>query len=544
MDSTIVDPPLTTETIAAAERLMGITYTHAERVLMLESITTQIGRALARRAVALPEALPPATRFDPRLPGFVMPESGPFCLENADAPLMPEDAADIAFAPVSVLSRWLRARRITSQRLTRIYLDRLERLGPRLECVATLTPELALAQAARADRLLSEGTWLGPLHGVPWGCKDIIDTAGIVTAWGAEPYAGRVPARDATVVRRLAEAGAVLLAKLSVGALAYGDIWHRGRTRNPWNTEEGSSGSSAGSAAATAAGLVGFSLGTETLGSIVAPSLRCGTTGLRPTFGRVSRVGVMPLCWTIDKVGAIGRSVADTALVLHAINGADPEDPCQIPAPFGDAAAPPLGCLRVGYYPADFNDPAALELDRAALEAMCALGVKLVALARADLPYAALLNLLNAEAAASFETLTLSGDDDKLRWQAPRAWPNAFRMARFLSAVDHVQLDRLRRRVMLEMDAAFRQVDAIIAPALVGPMLIATNFTGHPCLVLPCGFHNSPIRGEAPPDGRLFTVPHAICLYGRLFDEATLLRLGAALEARLGVAGRRPPDFG
>jgi Asp-tRNA(Asn)/Glu-tRNA(Gln) amidotransferase A subunit family amidase len=549
----VAEPPITADTIAAAERIAGVEYTEAERALMLDNIGAQIALAHERRAVALPPTLPPATRFDPRPPGFVMPPQCTSRWPEAEVPDLPEDEADIAYAPLTDLAGWIRTRRISAVRLARIYLDRIARIAPTLACVATLTPERAIAQAERADRLLAAGVHLGPLHGIPWGCKDIIDTAGIVTAWGAEPFRDRVPEADATVVARLSAQGAVMLGKLSVGALGYGDLWYGGRTRNPWNTEEGSSGSSAGPAAATAAGLVGFSLGTETLGSIVAPCLRCGATGLRPTFGRLSRTGVMPLCWTLDKVGPICRTVADTALVLQALNGLDPQDVCQIPAPFGYDATAPLGPLRVGYYDADFAAEGAIELDRAALAAVRGLGLELVPLRRSDLPYGALTSILDAEAAASFEELTLSDRDDMLAWQGPRAWPNAFRKARFLSAVDHVQLDRLRRRVMQDMDAAFHEVDAIIGPALAGPMLVITNFTGHPCLVLPCGFHPSPTRpspSAPPPAGHdpggaggaaTHSVPHAICLWGRLFDEATILRLGVALEAVFGLRGCRPP---
>jgi len=548
----VSDSPITAETIAAAERLLGVAYTDAERALMLDNIAAQIDLARQRRAVTLPVALPPATRFDPRLPGFIMPDVGPFSPAAADAPDLPEDEAAIAYAPVATLAAWMRARKLTSVRLTRIYLDRISRLAPTLECFATVTAELALEQAERADRLLSEGTYLGPLHGIPWGCKDILDTDGIVTGWGAEPWRGRVATADATVVRLLAQAGAVLLGKLTVGALAYGDIWYGGRTRNPWNIEEGSSGSSAGSGSATAAGLVGFSLGTETLGSIVAPSFRCGTTGLRPTFGRVSRTGAMPLCWTLDKIGPICRSVEDTALVLHALNVPDPADACQISAPFGYDAAAPVAGLRVGYYEADVTGEGTIDLDRAALEAVRGLGVELVPLQRPDLPYGSLMATLTAEAAASFEDLTLSDQDDTLTWQVPGAWPNTFRKARFLSAVDHIQLDRLRRRVMQDMDAAFQQVDAMIGPPFAGPMLIITNYTGHPCLILRSGFRQSETRsalslararldqGEAV-QGPTYTVPHAVCLWGRLYDEGTILRLGRALERAFGVRDCRPP---
>jgi Asp-tRNA(Asn)/Glu-tRNA(Gln) amidotransferase A subunit family amidase len=548
----VSETPISAETIAAAERVAGIVYTDAERAAMLDNIVAQIDLARRRRAVSLPVDLAPATRFDPRLPGWRAPDPGPFRPAEMLAEPLPANAEDIAFAPVTRLSAWIKAGAMTSVRLTEIYLDRIERLNPKLKCFATVTSQLALAQARAADQRLAHGEWLGPLHGLPWGCKDILDTAGIVTGWGAEPYQRRVPEADATVVKRLAAAGAVILGKTTVGALAYGDIWYGGRTANPWNVEEGSSGSSAGSASATAAGLAAFALGTETLGSIVAPALRCGATGLRPTFGRVPRSGAMPLCWTLDKIGPICRTVADTALVLDAVNGADSADPCNIPAPFGFDAALPIKGLRVGYYPSDFTAEGADDLDRAALEAARGLGLELVALERPDLPYGSLMSALTAEAAASFEELTASDADDMLTWQEPGAWPNTFRKARFLTAVDHIQLDRLRRRVMQDMDAAFAGVDAMIGPCLIGPMLIITNFTGHPCLVMRCGFRDAPTRGQvslarARLDqgdevvGPAHTVPHAICLWGRLFDEGPMLAIGAALEKVFAVFDRRPP---
>ena len=548
----MTETAITIDIIAAAEHLAGVRYTEAERTQMLDNLAAQLDLAQQRRRVALPGALAPATRFDPRLPGFAMPQPGPFAPATGPVLPLPDDPADIAYAPVGTLAGWLRAGALSSRRLTEIYLERIARIAPRLECFVTVTADLARAQADNADSLLAAGTYLGPLHGIPWGCKDILDTAGIGTGWGAEPWRDRVPDADATVVRLLTAAGAVLLGKLTVGALAYGDIWYGGRTRNPWNTEEGSSGSSAGSGAATAAGLVGFSLGTETLGSIVAPSTRCGTTGLRPTFGRVPRTGAMPLCWTLDKIGPMVRAVDDAALVLNALNVADPADPCNIPAPLGYDAAAPVAGMRVGYFPADFAGEGADDLDRAALDALRGLGVVLVALERPDLPYGALMSTLFAEAAASFEDMTLTDQDDTLTWQEAGSWPNTFRKARFLTAIDHIQLDRLRRRVMQDMDAAFQGVEAMVGPSLAGPMLIITNYTGHPCLVLRSGFARretrSPLslararldQGTAG-TGALHTVPHTICLYGRLFDEGTILRLGRALEAALAVRDRRPP---
>ncbi len=544
---------VTVEMIAAAEGVAGVSYTAAERALMLGNLDAQIRMAAARRCVVVPGDVGPACRFDPRLPGFRMPEPGPFSWAPREHPV-PGAEADIAFASVGALAGWIRSGRLSAERLARIYLDRIAALAPRLDCFVTVTGDAALARAAELDRMLAAGTWLGPLHGIPYGMKDIIDTAGVETSWGAEPYAGRVPAEDAHVTALLRAAGAVMLGKTSVGALAYGDIWHRGRSSNPWNPEEGSSGSSAGSASATAAGLVAFAIGTETLGSIVAPSARCGTTGLRPSFGRVSRRGAMPLCWSLDKIGPICRAVEDTALVLAAIIGVDPADPFQIDAPFGYAAASSLDGLRLGYFPVDFAHEAAIPEDREALEAARGLGLEMVELTRPDLPYDALTAVLFAEAAAAFEELTLSNRDDMLRRQDETGWPNGFRKARFLSAVDHVQLDRLRTLVMRQMAAQFERVDVIVGPAMAGPMLTITNFTGHPSLCLRAGFKQSPTRaplslgrgkleGGGQADGPAHRVPHPFCLWGRLYDEGPMLAVGRALEARLDAIAERPPLF-
>ena len=538
--------------IEGAERLAGVIYTPQERQQMLENLEGQINSARMRRSVRLGNDEPMATRFDPRLPTFAMPApAGPLRFSDPDAADLPGDDEDIAYAPVSRLSSWLRHGRLTSRRLAEIYLDRIERLNRDLECFATVTPELALAEADAADALLRAGVWRGPLHGIPYGLKDLFDTKGIVTGWGAEPFRNRVPQHDAVIVGRLRAAGAVLLGKTTVGALAYNDIWYGGVTRNPWNLNEGSSGSSAGSASATAAGLCAFAIGTETLGSITSPSQRCGTTGLRPTFGRVPRTGGMALCWTLDKVGPICRSVEDTAMVLDALNGADIGDPSSIQAPFHFDAAAPWKHLRVGFLPEAFGEGAS-DVDRAALEALRGLGVELREVSLPDLPYGSLINILYAEAAAAFELLTLDNTDDTLTWQDDGAWPNTFRKARFLSAVDHIQLDRLRLRVMKALDALFSEIDVVVGPFMTGPMLVASNFTGHPCLHLRAGFLDIGTRGKASlgagkltvgeedAEGRTFSVPQGISLWGPLFQEGPLLNLGMALESALDVAHRRP----
>lgn len=545
------DTPITPENIAAAERLMGVAYTAAERQQMLDNLEGQIAQAVRRRAVPLANDVPMASRFDPRLSGFAMPHgTDSLALSQVTAPLPPDDE-DIAFAHVTQLGHWIRTGALTSQRLTRIYLDRIAALNPRLECFAVVTAELALAEAEAMDALTRVGVNLGPLHGIPYGVKDLFDTKGIVTGWGGEPFRNRVPQADATIVKVLRAKGAVLLGKTTLGALAYNDIWYGGRTRNPWNLNEGSSGSSAGSASATAGGLCAFAIGTETLGSITSPSQRCGTTGLRPTFGRVSRAGAMALCNSLDKVGAICRSVEDTAIVLAALNGADINDRSSIAAPFVFDANRAIKGLRLGYLPEAFGE-GATAVDHAALDAARRLGIEVVAVSLPDLPYGALMNILYAEAAASFEELTLSNLDDTLTWQDDGAWPNTMRKARFLSAVDHVQLDRLRYLVMQALDGLFSQVDALIGPFMTGPMLIASNYTGHPCLHLRAGFENLGTRspaslgsgklttGEADTSGRTFSVPQGISLWGRLFDEGPILNLGMALERELAVANLRP----
>jgi len=542
---------ITLEDIAGAEKLLGVAYTAQERAQMVDNLEGQIASAVARRRVPLSNADPMAMRFDPRLPGFVMPASPRglhFRCVADDA--LPDADEDIAFAPVTQLSGWIARGLLSSRRLTEIYLKRIAELGARLYCFAAVAPERARAEADAADALLRAGVYLGPLHGIPYGLKDLFDTRGIVTGWGAEPYQDRVPTVDAVIVQRLRAAGAVLLGKTSVGALAYNDIWYGGVTRNPWNLNEGSSGSSAGSACATAAGLCGFSIGTETLGSITSPCQRCGTTGLRPTFGRVARTGAMTLCWTLDKVGPICRTVEDTAMVLAAIHGAHPQDPVSIDAPLGFDATRGIGGLRVGFLPQAFEEATAV--DHAALQAARSLGVEIVELTIADLPYGALMNIVYAEAAAAFEDLTLSGQDERLAWQENDAWPNIFRKARFLSAVDHIQLDRLRYQVMVAVDALFDQADLVIGPFMTGPLLVATNFTGHPCLHLRAGFETLGTRGKATIGSgvpgaaplidtqRKFTVPQGISVWGRLFDESTVLQFGLALEQRLDVWARRP----
>lgn len=538
--------PFDLATLAAAERVAGVDYELAERELVRASIAGHVERARARRSFAIDPALAPASVFEPRIAGASRaPARARVRAARFDDPLPADDTA-IAFAPIGKLASWLRRKLITSVRLTELYLERMRRLDAQLHCVARTTETLALEQARAADRAFARGHVKSPLQGIPWGAKDLLDTAGIATTWGAEPFRDRVPTTDATVVARLHAAGAVLVAKLTTGALAYGEIWDGGVTRNPWNPSEGSSGSSAGPAAATAAGLVAFAIGTETLGSIVSPSMRCGATGLRPSFGRVPRTGCMPLCWSLDKLGPIARSVEDTLLVLAAIHGADGKDVAARTLPLGYDASADIRGLKVGFVPSWLDEADAL--DRTALDVLAARGAQLVELAVPDLPFDALYTTLFAEAAAAFEPITLDGRDDALRWQGPDAWPNTFRTSRFISAIDLINAERVRRQAMIELAGWLARVDAIAGPSFADPMLLWTNATGHPCLVVPIGFRErAPLPdpdGTQPTSTAAFSAPHGISLWAALDDEGTLARLGRALEAELGIAGRRPSIAG
>jgi len=553
-----VGPAVSLETFAEGEKLVQFPLSPAARQMAAGNWSRQMAPVYERRTgprkLSLDATAAPATRWDPLLPGqpAEVPARDRFLGSKADAGPLPTDDRDIAFAPVTQLARWIEARRLTSERLTGIYLDRIARFDSKLHCVITLTRDLAMAQAKQADAEIAAGKYRGPLHGIPWGAKDLVDTAGIATTYGAEPFRQRVPGQDAAVVHRLHEAGAVLVAKLSMGALALNDIWFGGQTMNPWLLEEGASGSSAGPGAATAAGLVAFAIGSETEGSIVSPSMRCGITGLRPTYGRVARTGAMTLCWSLDKLGPMTRSVEDAMLVLGAISGADAGDVGSRPSRLDFDASAGVKGLRVGHFPAWMKESPAIEVDRKALQTVSQLGMVPVEVALPDWPYGSLNLILFAEAAAAFEELTLSGGLDRLKVQVPDAWPNVFRQARFLSAVDFVQADRLRRAVAQEMARIFSQVDVLLVPSLRDEMLTIGNFTGHPSLTFRAGFVEvgearsdwapdpaKPLPKFSPPR----RVPHGVTLIGRLFDEGTLGRAGMAFERSLNVAGERPAGF-
>jgi Asp-tRNA(Asn)/Glu-tRNA(Gln) amidotransferase A subunit family amidase len=552
-----VGPEVSPLTFAEAQKLVQVELNAAERKQAVSSWRSAMAplyeRRVGPRKVALEAALAPYSRCEAALPGqHAGPERNLFVRSKMDPGPLPADDADIAFAPVTRLSRWIETRKLTSVRLTNIYLQRIERFNPTLLCVITPTRELALAQAKKADQEIAAGHYRGPLHGIPWGGKDLLDTAGIATTYGAEPFKNRVPTEDAVVVKRLQQAGAVLVAKLSMGALALNDVWFGGQTKNPWLLAEGSSGSSAGPGSATAAGLVGFSIGSETGGSIVGPTMRCGVTGLRPTYGRVPRTGAMTLCWSLDKLGPMTRSVEDTMLVLEAITGPDAGDVSSVPSQLDYDATAKVAGLRVGYFPQWMKESPATDVDRAALETVKKLGMVPIKVSIPNWPYDSLQLILFAEAAAAFEELTLTHGVDQLKMQVPDAWPNSFRQARFLSAVDFVQTDRFRRKVALEMARVFSEVDLLLVPSLRDEMLTITNNTGHPSLTLRAGFVEvSEARSDWAPDpanppakfSPAKRVPHGVTLIGKLFDEGRLGSAGLALERSFGVVDERPPGF-
>jgi len=512
---------LSATTLTEVERLAGLSFTAAERELMLETAPLSLHVAERRQEFALENSDAPALGFRP-----VAPPLGDQFDATAPTPEPPGSDEDLAFAPIGDLAHWISTGVVTSERLTSLSLERLARIGPDLACVVTLLEERALDEARAADRELARGVSRGPLHGIPYGAKDLLDSAGVPTTWGAGPSRDRVPERDAFVVERLRDAGAVLVAKLSMGELANGDVWFGGMTRNPWKPSEGSSGSSAGSAAAVAAGLVGFAIGSETLGSIVSPSLVCGSTGLRPTYGRVARTGAMALCWSLDKLGPMARRCEDTMLVLRAIQGADSGDPDSRTVPLPFDAHSSLAGLRVGWCEAWFAGASPAE--KAGLEGLRSRGVELVPIELPPLLYEGILLELQVEASAAFETWTRDGRTDGLVRQGAQDWPNVFRTAWLLPAVEYVQLLRIRRQVMTAMDELFADVDVVVAPRAGTLLNFATNWTGHPALALRTGFG---------PDG----APDGVTLFGGLFREDVLVRIGMTLEEAVGVWSRRPP---
>jgi len=525
------------EELHSTEKLFDLSYTPEERAQVYNGIESIIDRVRARREKApLVNEDMPAQKFDPRLSGQLYKQQNNHVqLARTDAGPLPGDE-DIAFAPVWKQAAWLRSGKLTAIRLTDIYLHRIQKHASMLECFVTVMKESARKEAFQADTELRSGKDRGPLHGIPYGLKDLADTAGVKTSWGAEPYKNRVPDNDAVIIQRLRDAGAVLLGKTTLGALAYGDLWFGGLTRNPWNTEEGSSGSSAGSASATTAGLCSFSIGSETLGSIISPSGRCGATGLRPTFGRVARTGAMALCWSLDKLGPICRYVEDTALVLEALNGADDGDPSSFDWGFSYDGPTAAGeDITIGYDPKWFEDGTVS--DKLVLDNLKEMGFTLTEVELPDMPFGALLTTLDVESAAAFEELTLSDKDDMLRWQEPQSWPNTFRSAHFISAVEALQVDRFRRKVMEAMADMYQNIDMLVCPNFTSDLVVITNFTGTPSLTLPVGMEkrqSKPLIGHPPPaaDRKEKLLPHTITLWGNMFREDQLIAVGRLLEEK------------
>ena len=528
------DRVITAEVLADAEKVAGLDFTDEEREAMLRGLNQNLEAYKALREHPIPNEVPPALHFDPSLPGSRLPTAQePMRRTRHPDVTAPANLEDVAFWPVTKLSELIRSRQVSSVDLTTMYLDRLRRHGPALECVVTLTEELAMEQARRADEELAVGRYRSPLHGIPWGAKDLLAVRGYRTTWGAKPFEDQVIDEDATVVRRLEEAGAVLVAKLTLGALAMGDVWFGGRTRTPWNLEQGSSGSSAGPAAATVAGLLGFTIGSETLGSIVSPATRCGATGLRPTFGRVSRFGAMALSWSMDKLGPLCRGVEDCALVLNAIHGADGKDPTARDVPFNWDAGRPISQLRVGYLKSGFDNEESRshDFDVGALRVVRSLGIDPIPIELPDgYPLGALRTILSAEAAAAFDELTRSGRDDLLVRQSAGAWPNSFRRARMVPAVEFIQANRVRTMVMGAMESALEGIDVFVTPSYAGSVLLITNLTGHPTVVLPSGFNE---EGS----------PQSISFIGKLWGDAEALRLAKAYQDATEHHLRTPPLF-
>jgi Asp-tRNA(Asn)/Glu-tRNA(Gln) amidotransferase A subunit family amidase len=521
------------EMLQAAEKLAGLEFTDAERELMLEGVNDYLESYEAIRNIPIDNSVPPALAFNPILPGMKFATTRrPIKISKVETPKLPANLEDAAFWPVTHLAQLIKSKKVSSLELTQMYLNRLQKYDPKLLCVVTLTEELALKQAKRADDEIAKGKYRGPLHGIPWGAKDLLAARGYKTTWGSVPYKDQIIDLDATVVQRLEAAGAVLVAKLTLGELAWGDVWFGGVTKNPWNLEEGSSGSSAGPASATAAGLVGFAIGSETWGSIVSPSTRCGVTGLRPTFGRVSRHGAMALSWSMDKLGPMCRSVEDCALVFDAIYGPDGQDLTIIDLPFNWDASLDIKKLRLGYVKSAFEEDRENKewkaLDDAALETLRSkLGLNLIPIELPDYPIDALSFILSAEAAAAFDDLTRSNRDELMVRQIQNAWPNVFRQARTIPAVEYIQANRLRTLVMQAMAETMSKVDVYVCPSYGGSNLLLTNLTGYPCVALPNGFTE---KGA----------PTSITFMGNLFTEAETLAVAKAYQDATGFHLRHP----
>lgn len=522
---------ITIEKISKAEQLFGLNFTNDDRDLMLEDLKGQKKNYDNMRKMEIPNNIPPAIQFNPIPRNFKFETiNKPFVMSIHKNIELPKDINDLAYLSVGELAELIRTKKVTSTDLTKMYLSRLKKYDPQLRCVITLTEDLALRQAEKADEEIAAGKYRGPLHGIPYAAKDLLAVKGYKTTWGSVPFKNQIIDETATVIKKLEEAGAVLVAKTSVGELAWGDVWFDATTKNPWNLKEGSSGSSAGSASSTASGLVAFSIGTETWGSIVSPSTRCGATGLRPTFGRVSRAGVMALSWTMDKIGPICRSVEDCAIVFNAIKGSDGADQVyDLPFNYNPNIDPKK--IKIGYLKKEFAEKyPSKNYDEATLKKLESLGFQLIPMSLPDIPTDDLSFILSAEAGAAFDLITRNRQVDTMVRQVRDAWPNVFRASRFIPAVEYIQANRLRYMLIQEMEKKLADVDLYISPSFGGSNLLLTNLTGHPSVVLPNGFNE---KGS----------PVSITFVGKLFDEARLLAVAKVYQDSTDFHLKHPPLF-
>ena len=516
--------------LASAEKIMGLEFTRSERDSLLDGVNNRISQFEELRSLALPNNVAFPLYYNP-LPAGMNPPVGKDKFDFNDTPTeRPEIIEACAFMSVPQLAYLIRTKRVTSEELTRMYIDRLKKYGPELECVITITEELAIKQARKADLEIARGKYRGLLHGIPWGAKDLLAVPGYKTTLGAIPFKDQVLDEKATVVEKLEEAGAVLIAKLTLGALAWGDVWFGGKTRNPWNTEHGASGSSAGPGSATAAGLVGFSIGSETWGSIVSPATVNGVTGLRPSFGVVSRAGAMALSWSMDKLGPMTRSVEGAAIIFETIRGTDQKDRTLVDVPFQYPSKKQLKHLRIGYVASAFEDSVASENDKASLKILKSLGLELVPIELPEFPVEALSFILTAEAAAAFDELTRTNKDDEMVRQVKNAWPNVFRDARYIPAVEYINANRARLLLNQKMAKLMETVDVYVIPSFYGDNLLRTNLTGHPCVVVPNGFNE---KGT----------PTSISFIGDLYEDGNVLAVAKAYQEVTDWHKQYPPKF-
>jgi len=528
------DAKIQKEHIFSAQTVLDLNYDAHEVEMMLPGLNRSLKGVEELHDFEIGNEVPPALWFNPLVAGKTLNTDQEDIIWSLPSNVsLPENRDDLAFFTVAQLSVLIKQKQISSEALTGFFIERLKTYGNELEAVITLTEERAMTSAKRADSLLAEGIYLGPLHGIPYGAKDLFSVPDYNTTWGAAPFKEQNRGEElATVIQKLDAAGAVLIAKLTLGALAMGDVWYGGKTKNPWNLEQGSSGSSAGSGSTTAAGLVPFALGTETLGSIVSPATRNGVTGLRPTYGRVSKSGAMALSWSMDKIGPIARTAFDCALVFDVIRGEDGKDLAVKNAPFNYSGKADLSKLKIGYLKSHFDrDRKQKDIDNKTLEVLRSLGAELIPVEMpGNMPFPAMQSILTAEAAAAFDALTRSNKDDLLVRQTANAWPNSFRRGHFVSAVDYINANRVRYILMQKTNEVFEQFDVIVSPSFAGAQLLTTNLTGHPCVVVKNGYNE---EGS----------PTSISFLGNLYDEATILSVARTYQEATEFDEQHPPIF-